>query len=61
MALMLPDPPKHLPERYGDGAVSDVRARLVTIGPVVCRADVLDPLRRVREAGDPFARSVHLE
>src|SRR5262249_51349542 len=30
---------------------SDVRARFVMIGPVVSRAEVLHPLRRVREAG----------
>src|SRR5262249_59579383 len=40
-----------LSERQGDGPVSDVRARLVTVGPVVGRAKVLHPLRRVGETG----------
>src|SRR5262249_57172950 len=41
----------HLSERQGDGAVSDVQARLVTVGPVPGRAKVLHPLRRGPEAG----------
>src|SRR5262247_1808665 len=39
---------EHLAQRQGYGTVSDVRARLVTVGPVVAGADVLCPLRRVR-------------
>src|SRR5215467_14703901 len=42
---------QHLAERQGDGAASDVRARLITVGPVVAGTDVLHPLWRVREAG----------
>src|SRR4029077_16243538 len=38
---------EHLPKREGDGATSDVRARRVAVGPVVARADVLHPARRV--------------
>src|SRR5499426_2183802 len=52
---------EHLSERQGDGAVSDVRARLVMDGPVVGRAEILHPLRRVREAGDAVAGSARLE
>src|SRR5262249_51683332 len=51
----------NLPERQGDGAVIDVRARLVMVSPVVWRADVLHPLRRVPEAFDAFIRSASLE
>src|SRR5499426_4694739 len=50
-------PAEHLAERQGDGAASDVRARLVMVGPVVARAEVLHPLRRVREAAGVFAGS----
>src|SRR5262249_17195573 len=32
---------EYLSQRQGDGAASDVRARLVMVGPVVSRADVL--------------------
>ncbi len=53
-------PAEHLAQRQGDGAASDVGARLVTVGPVVGRADVLHPLRRVPEAG-AFSRSARLE
>src|SRR5262249_9972338 len=55
-----PRPAEHLAQRQGDGAVSDVRARLITVGPVVAGTDVLHPLRWVREAG-AFARSAGLE
>src|SRR5262249_59442682 len=51
---------EHLPERQGDGAVSHVRARLVAVGPVVARAKILNPLRRVREAWDALPRSARL-
>src|SRR5262245_60548635 len=51
---------EYLAQCQGDGAASDVRARLVTIGPVVSRAEVLHPLRRVREAG-ALARSARFE
>src|SRR5262249_36996449 len=40
---------------------SDVRARLITVGPVVAGTDVLHPLRWVRKAGDALARSARLE
>src|SRR5262247_3229017 len=51
----------HLPERQRDGAVIDVRARLIMVSPVVWRADVLHPLRRVPEAFDTFLRSAGFE
>src|SRR5262249_21258321 len=38
-----------------------VRARLVMVSPVVWRADVLHPLRRVPEAIDTFIRSAGFE
>src|SRR4029077_18248321 len=41
---------EHLAERQGYGAASDVRARFVTVRPVVSRADVFHPLRWVRDA-----------
>src|SRR5262245_4010445 len=52
---------EHLPERQGDGAVIDVRARRVMVSPVVWRADVLHPLRRIPEAFDTFIRSAGFE
>ena len=39
----------------------DERTRFITVGPVVPRADVLDPLRRVRETFDIFNRPAGLE
>src|SRR5262249_56240405 len=56
-----PRPAEHLAQRQGDGAASDVRARLITVGPVVAGTDVLHPLRRVREAGafPPSPRLAH--
>src|SRR5262249_57114403 len=53
-------PAKHFAQRQGDGAVSDVRARLGTVGPILARADVLHPLRRVPQAGTRFTRSAPL-
>src|SRR5262249_47098006 len=47
---------EHLAQRQGDGAASDVRARLVAVSPVVGRAQVLHPLRRGRQAGAPLPR-----
>jgi hypothetical protein len=52
---------EHLAERQGDGATIDVRARFVAVGPVVSRADVLDPLRWIRDAVDAFVRCACLE
>src|SRR5262249_45177485 len=46
-----PRPAEHLAQRQGDGAFVDVRARLITVGPVVAGTGVLPPLRRVRGAG----------
>src|SRR5262249_60763498 len=46
-------PAQDLAQRQGKGAASDVRARLVTIGPVVLRAEVLNPLRRGSKGGAP--------
>src|SRR5262252_5268388 len=39
----------------------DERTRFITVGPVVPRADVLDPLRRVRETLDIFNRPAGFE
>jgi hypothetical protein len=39
----------------------DERTRFITVGPVVPRADVLDPLRRVRETFDIFNRPAGFE
>ena len=47
---MLPGAAEHLAQRQGMERSVDVRARRVAVGPVVSRADVLHPLRRVREA-----------
>src|SRR5262249_58666535 len=47
---------EHLAQRQGDGAAGDVRARLVTVSPVVGRAEGLDPLRRGRGGGGPPSR-----
>src|SRR5262249_57401344 len=44
---------EHLTERQRDGAVSDVRARLGTVGPVVGRAEGLHPPRPGREGWRP--------
>jgi hypothetical protein len=49
---------EHLTQRQGNAAMIDVRARFITVAPVVSRADVLHPLRRVPEAFDTFVRSV---
>src|SRR6516225_1252949 len=54
-------PAEYLAQRQGDGAAGDVRARLVMVGPVVSRAEVLDPLRRVRETLDIFNRPAGFE
>src|SRR5262249_59083212 len=43
---------QHLAERQRERAMIDERTRFITVGPVVPRADVLDPLRRVRETLD---------
>src|SRR5262245_34250179 len=51
---------EYLPERQGEGAAGDVRARLVTVSPVVGRTDVLDPLWWVRDTFGTFARSARL-
>src|SRR5262249_14318233 len=52
-AVDAPRAAEHLAEPQLDGAAEDVRARLVTISPVVARAEVFHPLRRVPEAGVP--------
>src|SRR5262249_47900628 len=54
-------PAEHLAQRQGDGAMIDVRAWFVTAGPVVGRADVLHPARRVGDAFDPFFRAAGLQ
>src|SRR5262244_833648 len=54
-------PAEHLSERQRDGAVIDVRTGLVTVSPVVWRANVFHPLRRGPEAIDSFIRSADLE
>jgi hypothetical protein len=60
-AVDAPSAAEHLAERKRDGAASDVRARRVAVGPVVPRAEVFHPLRRVREAATAFARPAGLK
>src|SRR5262249_61259951 len=52
-AVDAPRAAEHLAEPQLDGAAEVVQARLVTIGPVVARAEVFHPLRRGREAWGP--------
>src|SRR5262249_34348305 len=56
-----PRPAEYLAQRQGDGTAGDVWARLVMVGPVVSRAEVLHPLRRVRETLDIFNRPAGFE
>src|SRR5262245_23969425 len=52
---------QHLAERQRERAMIDERTRFITVRPVVPRADVLDPLRRVRETLDIFNRPAGFE